>query len=251
MIRLITVDSGSSGNCYVIESTSEEGFAGRLIIEAGVPFNRVQKALKFDLSGIAGVILSHEHLDHAKYVADFQKRGIRVYATDGTLMKLGLLDDVGSNGCEQMTRKCVYKIGAFHVMPFETEHDAAKPCGFLIDCPDGNRILFATDTYYIKYKFPHVNLFMIECNYEESILQQNIKTGIVHPSVAERVRKSHMSLSQCIATLQANDLSETKAVVLIHLSDNNSKEDGFKRRIEEATGKPVYVAQKNLKVSFF
>jgi phosphoribosyl 1,2-cyclic phosphodiesterase len=49
--------SSSSGNCYLLESKTDV-----LILEAGVPFSKVKKALDFNLEKIRGVLLSHEHL---------------------------------------------------------------------------------------------------------------------------------------------------------------------------------------------
>jgi len=59
-----------------------------------------------------------------------------------------------------------------------------------------------------------------------------------------------MSLNTCKETLLANDLSQVQKIVLIHLSDSNSDERKFKKVIEEATGKIVYVANNNQILEF-
>ena len=56
--------------------------------------------------------------------------------------------------------------------------------------------------------------------------------------------RSHMSLENCKELLRANDLSKVKEIHLLHLSDENSVEDQFKKEIAALTGLPVYVAQK-------
>ena len=248
MIHLITVVSGSSGNAYVIECTNEAGSVDRLIIEAGMRFKDVQKALKFDLSGIWGCLISHEHKDHAGFADQVAKRGIVLFSTRSTLDAIKLAK---GSAMVPLAYKSLIAIGPFRVLTFQTEHDAAEPCGFLIDCPDGNTILFATDTYYLKYRFEGVTMFMLECNYDEKILQRNISNGLVHPSVGERVKKSHMSITQCIDTLKASDLSQTKAIVLIHLSSQNSQAEDFAQRIEKATGKMVLVAKNGTETTIF
>lgn len=241
MTTITTVGSGSSGNCYIVESVYNGVSMGRLIIEAGVRFKTVQEALKFDLKDVCGCLLSHEHGDHAGFAAEYARYQITLCGTMGTISALGL--PVGTRAV-MLPKKQSCHVGVYRVMAFETEHDAAEPCGFLINCPDGNRILFATDTYYLKYKFPMVSIYMLECNYEESVLRRNIKEGNIHPSVGERVRNSHMSLSQCVETLKANDLSKAKAIILIHLSGDNGKPEHFQRKVEEVTGRLVYVARK-------
>lgn len=242
MTKIITVASGSSGNCYIVETAYNGGLRERLIIDAGVPFNAVKRALKFDLRNLNGCLISHEHNDHALYAKQVAEQRIGIYATQGTLQNITLPEYAL---CVGVATKEPFNIGSFNVMAFRTEHDAAQPCGFLIDCPDGNRIVFATDTYYLKYKFPNVNIYMIECNYEEMILRRNIKDGTVPLSVGNRVRRSHMSLAQCCTFLTSNDLTKTKAILLLHLSKDNSNAAKFVDKVEKVTGKPTFVASKN------
>lgn len=242
MIKIITLGSGSSGNGYIIECVNDNGKVEKLLIEAGVSFKSVQQSVNFDLSNIYGCLITHEHGDHAKYVNEYLRYNIPVYATKGTLKALALK----AKNCHELTIKDTYKIGNFIVIPFDTKHDAVEPCGYYIDCPDGNRIMFATDTYYLKYKFDGVTAYMIECNYDSKILAQNIKLGYVHPNVGKRVQKSHMSLKKCIETLKSNDLSKTKAIILLHLSNNNSNKLSFIHAIETNTGKMVYSADSGL-----
>ena len=63
-MKLRVLGSGSSGNCYVLENETEA-----LIIEAGIPFMEVKKILNFNVRKIAGVVVSHSHGDHAKYIS--------------------------------------------------------------------------------------------------------------------------------------------------------------------------------------
>lgn len=236
------IGSDSSGNGYILDNGSEQ-----LLIECGMPFRMIEKELNFNISGIVGLCLSHEHFDHAKYAREYANHGIKICSTTATLDAVG----IPKSQRKDLEPKAAYRFGGFLVVPFRTQHDAADPCGFLIDCPDGNRIVFATDTYYIKYVFPKVNYWMIECNYSKQVLSDNVKEGIVHPVVAQRTTKSHMSIDQCISTLRANDLSDTKGIIPLHLSkDNSLKKDVITDIIQKATGKPVYIAEKSTKVTF-
>lgn len=248
MIHIHTIGSGSSGNCYIVECTNEAGYIEKLIIEAGMPFKDVQKALKFDLSGISGCCITHNHGDHAGFIKQYAEKHIKLYSTRGTFYAFGLTDNAR---CTCMTKQTAYMIGRFRILAFETEHDAAEPCGFLIDCPDGNRIVFATDTYYLKYKFPDVTIWMIECNYDEKLLQANVKAGLIPLTIGNRIRKSHMSLAQCIATLRANNLSRTKSIILIHLSNRNSNATLFEQQVGKAVGKMVCVAKNGSQTIIF
>lgn len=51
-----TIGSGSSGNCYILDSGKEI-----LVLEAGVPFSDVKEIIDYQTSRIIGVLSSHEH----------------------------------------------------------------------------------------------------------------------------------------------------------------------------------------------
>jgi len=85
---------------------------------------------------------------------------------------------------------------------------------------------------------------MIECNYAKEILKKNIDRGKIPKVVANRLHSSHFELENVKEFLKANDLSQCKAIYLMHLSDGNSDEARFKHEIMALTGKPVIVCQK-------
>ena len=58
-MELKILGSSSKGNCYLLDNGND-----CLMIECGIPFKDVQKAVNFGISRIAGVIISHEHGDH-------------------------------------------------------------------------------------------------------------------------------------------------------------------------------------------
>ena len=236
------IGSDSSGNGYILDNGSEQ-----LLIECGMPFRMIEKELNFNISGIVGLCLSHEHFDHAKYAREYANHGIKICSTTATLDAVG----IPKSQRKDLEPKAAYRFGGFLVVPFRTQHDAVDPCGFLIDCPDGNRVVFATDTYYLRYTFPLVNYFMMECNYSKEVLHKNVEEGTVHPSVARRIKESHMSLDRCVSTLKANNLSQTKGIILLHLSkDNSAKRNLILDEVQKATGVPVFFAEKSTKVTF-
>ncbi len=238
---MTVLNSGSSGNGYVLQNDTEA-----LVIECGCHVLGCEKTLHFNTRKVVGCLVTHEHQDHAKYIRDYAKY-MPVYATAGTLRATENEKTINCNVLEMLTKR---KLGGFTVLPFPTEHDAEEPCGFIIHHMEFGNLIFATDTYYLKYKFSYPSWFMLECNYDARLLQENVENMITPVSVAKRVRKSHMSLEQCIKTLQSNDLSEVKGIVLLHLSSNNSSKRAFLRKVQEATGRFVCVAQKGLEIEF-
>lgn len=225
-MKLHVLGSSSSGNCYLFQS---EKTGEVLAVEAGVKFNKVKKVLDFNLNSIVGCIVSHEHGDHAKCVGDFINACIPCYMSQGTKHALGFSSNYWAKGLlpfEQVV------INGFRVIPFPVQHDAAEPYGYLIRHEECGTVLFATDTYFLKYKFPGLNNVMLECNYSKEILDANFTAGRIDKKRYERTIKSHMSYDNCLLTLQANDLSQVCNILLLHLSDNNSNATEFIHGIE-------------------
>lgn len=166
------------------------------------------------------------------------ERGIDVYSSIDTFKALG----IKHHRAKAIISKQKFSVGNFTVLPFEVQHDAINPMGFLINHKEFGNLLFATDTFYIKYKFSNIDYMMIECNYSRKILDVNFENGKINAKVRNRVIKSHFSLENVIEFLKANDLSRLKAVYLLHLSDLNSDKELFIKEISKIVGVPVYAA---------
>lgn len=235
-MKLICIASGSTGNGYALVGEKEI-----LLLEAGVKWQSVVQAIGYKVSSVRGCLITHEHNDHCAYVDTYAKY-VPIYATSGTLRAKGIDDGYNYNSV-RLSKP--FKIGYFNILPFNTVHDSAEPCGFLIQHPevDGN-ILFATDTASIPLRFNNLAYILIECNYDKSFLQKNIKNGNIPQSVAARICKSHMELANCVRFLQYNDLNNTRGIILIHLSQNNSDEKTFVSTIQNLASKFVCVARK-------
>ena len=176
--------------------------------------------------------------DHSKAANDLMKAGVNVYASLGTINALGLT----GHRIIPVEEKKTIKVGEWSVLPFKTEHDCEDPLGFVLQNKVKENLLYATDTYYLKYRFPGLTHIMLEVNYSMDILNKNIESGIVPAVHKNRVIQSHMSLETVKEFLKANDLSQVQEIHLIHLSDQNSHAKLFKEEIQKISGKPVYIA---------
>lgn len=119
--------------------------------------------------------------------------------------------------------------------------------GFLIQYkPTREKLLYATDTYYIKYKFSKLNYLLLECNYNKEIAKENTQNGVINKTRYSRLLESHFSLENVLKFLKSNDLSYTKNIVLCHLSDANSNENIMQSEVYEQTGIPTTIAKPGL-----
>jgi phosphoribosyl 1,2-cyclic phosphodiesterase len=143
--------------------------------------------------------------------------------------------------------KVVQKIGEFSIMPFSLVHDV-KCYGYLIKHSESGQIVFITDTLFCHYKFKGLSQIIIEANYSEEILDENLQSGKTVPKVRERVVSSHMSLETCKEFIRSNDLSKVRNIVLIHLSSSNSDAAAFSSEINQMTWKKTFVAEAGMNI---
>lgn len=248
-MELRVVASGSEGNAYVLQNEGEA-----LLLEAGVSFKKVLPALNYDVSKVQGVLISHEHGDHAGHIGEVLAYGLPVYASKGTIegaKKYAANTDYQPTAFEeQETGYQRLQLGGFTIIPFDTKHDAKQPTGFYIWHNETGGILFATDTYYLKNRFAGLSNILIECNYDQEQLEENLIAGRIDAERYRRVRKSHLSYTTCLQMLEANDLSRVYNIVLIHTSKDNGNAQAFRKGIAKATGKTVSVATPNLNINF-
>ena len=243
-MKLIVLGSSSRGNCYVLKPDSGK----YLVIECGVKLAKLKAAVNFNVRDCAGILISHEHADHAGAVEQAMRACLPIYMSEGTASAINTeIDPFGVHFMKPLMR---YQIADFAVCPFPVEHDAAEPFGFVIDHPESGRILFATDTAFIPHKFAGLNNIMIECNYRTDILNANVRSGKIRKPVRDRIIGSHMSFQTCRDTLIENDLSAVVNIVLIHLSSDNSDAEEFRRGIAGATNKNVVIARPGTEIEF-
>ena len=204
----------------------------------------VKKSLRFKINGIRGVLVSHEHKDHSKYIKEFLKCGIRVLALPSVFESQG----ISSPFAKRIEPMHGYMVGGFKVLPLPVAHDV--PCvGFVIEHEEMGKLVFITDTMMLEYKLPKLNHIMLEANYSDEILQGNIDDGIVPVAMRSRLLHSHMELETAKGILRSNDLSTVNEVVLLHLSGDNSDAGLFRREVQEMCGKPVYIAANGLEIN--
>lgn len=215
---LRVLNSGSSGNCYILENDAEA-----LIIEAGLPFKEVKKALDFNVRKIVGVICSHRHKDHSGYVAEYEKAGISVFKP-----------------YESEMERQVRTYGGFVIKSFLLVHDVPC-CGFYLFHEDIGSLVYASDTEYIKYRFKGLNHILVEANYSKKLVSDI-------PEKRRHVLTGHMEIDTACEFIEANRSTALRNVVLLHLSSESADAEDFKAKAENAAKCPVYVAEKGLEI---
>lgn len=239
MIDVKVIGTGSSGNCYLVNVNGTQ-----LLLECGLSFKTIQKALNFKLSDVSACLVTHEHGDHSKAVKDLMKNGINVYATKGTFEALNVSGHRAiSFRKDKVDTYCYHFFNRFMILPFQAIHDVREPVSFYIqDIHTKESLLFITDTAYIKYKIPNVDVLMVECNYVKSVIDKKVQDGKLHHVLRNRIVKNHMSLETLKEALKQADLSNLKEMYVLHLSDSNSDEKYILEELQKLTGKSIKIA---------
>jgi len=231
MFNVDIIASSSKGNCYRVDVGGAP-----LLLECGINIARIKKALGFRLSSIAACLVTHEHKDHSMALPEMLRSGVDCYMTEGTASALGI-----SHHRAHFVRPLVsFRVAGWDIIPFPAIHDAADPVGFLL-VGGGEKILFATDTAYIPNRFNGLTRIMVECNYSQGAMDDNVERGQLNPSLRDRIVMNHFGLPGVIDMLKANDLTGLKDIHLLHLSDNNSNAGEMQSAVEKCTGVPVYL----------
>ena len=224
--------SSSAGNVYAVSDRET-----LLLLECGLTYKKLQKAVGFDLSKFAACLVSHCHSDHSKSVKELISRGMPVYMSSGTAEALGLEGAaLDAAMCTEHGKQL--SVGSIDIVPFATFHDAKEPQGFLLRSrADGDVLVFATDTVNLQYRFPGVNILAIEANYDKYILERSQRPE----KVKKRIQNTHMEIDVLCDYLRSLDLSECREIYLLHLSDGTSHEGHFINKVLRAVPPGIQV----------
>ena len=225
-MNLKVIGTGSSGNAILVNDGQTN-----LLLDAGVPFKVINKALDYKIDSLVAVLVGHAHFDHSKAVSDLVRAGIPIVINDETATKV----------CGEIpyTQVKGQTIGDWKVISFPVEHDDVMPVGFLVyNQLHKHRLTYVTDTGFMEYLPEKQNTIIVECSYCPDILEDNrIEIG---EERYLRLKKYHFGLNRVIEFLKAVDKSELKNIILVHLSKTNSDEKQMVEEIEAAIGiKPV------------
>jgi phosphoribosyl 1,2-cyclic phosphodiesterase len=208
-MRLKIIGTGSSGNCYLLTTNTEE----TLILDAGLRITEIKKGLNWDLRHVFGCIVTHEHKDHNKAISALESIGVQIFAP--------YRNDSG------VKFKAPWKVRTFDLTDLNdkwmhTNGDVSEcPCyGFWIQHPEMGTMIYATDTELIKWRFKNVNHILLGVNYDPELLPgDDAKTT--------HVVRGHMSIDTACDFVKANASDQLQNVIMCHLSNENADAGKF------------------------
>ncbi|HEY5763908.1 MAG TPA: MBL fold metallo-hydrolase, partial [Rhodocyclaceae bacterium] len=174
--------------------------------------------------GIAGILLTHEHGDHAAGVFRFARRhSLPVWLTYGTCSacEANIGDEVD---IRLIDSHAPFAVGDIEVRPFPVPHDAREPTQFVFS-DGGSRLGVLTDigesTRHVEQMLSGVDALVIECNHDRAMLA----ASRYHDSLKRRIggRLGHLANDLAAGIVAAIDVSRLQHLVAAHLSAENNR----------------------------
>ncbi len=235
-MEVITLQSGSSGNCVFVRSGET-----RLLFDAGISGIKAESRLAeygYDIRDCHALILSHEHCDHISGVGVFHRKfGLPVYANLRTWNATRSKPATGWIGSpNHFVSGKPFQIGSLRIEPLRTPHDAIEGVCFVIeDVESGQRFGLLTDLGHVFSALQKVigslDAVLIESNYDVEMLRH----GTYPQRLKDRIsgKRGHLSNDDAAQLLDSCDESQLQWVCLGHLSaHNNSPEVALATHLE-------------------
>lgn len=217
----ISLQSGSNGNCFYVETGNV-----RLLFDAGICGAEAERrlaAMGRDIREVDGLIISHDHADHIRYAGVYQRKyNIPLYITPRTLYRaerermLGRLRDVN-----YFLAGGKIQFGGLSVQTIPTPHDAEDGVAFVVSSR-GKHLGILTDLGHpfkeLEPVLASLDAVFIESNYDFEMLAK----GPYPPSLKRRIKgpKGHLSNKEAAELLQAGQ--KLQWACLAHLSQKNN-----------------------------
>lgn len=227
-MRMVSIASGSSGNCIYIGSDNTH-----ILVDAGISNKRIEQGLnELGLKGseLNGILITHEHSDHIKGLGVLaRKYGIPVYSTKETLEAIQDVKSLGEYPPELLhpiAHDVNFSVGDLDIDPFMIDHDAANPVAYRVR--NGKKsVAVATDMgHYSQYIIDHLlelDALLLESNHDVRMLE----SGPYPYYLKRRILGDHGHLSNENAGRLLSCIlhDKLKHIFLGHLSKENNYEE--------------------------
>ena len=227
-MRMMTIASGSSGNCTYIGDDITH-----ILIDAGISGKKIEEGLaRADLSPkeLDAILITHEHSDHIGGLGVISRKyNIPIYATAGTIRGIQASRSVGfiDNDLYQIIdRNEECEIGSLLIGAHPVSHDAADPVCYKVICGQ-RQIAVATDMGCFDEEMvaflQGLDSLVLEANHDINMLS----VGSYPYHLKQRIlgNKGHLCNEAAGRLLSEILHDDMKHIILGHLSrDNNLPE---------------------------
>ena len=219
-MRVCNLASGSKGNCTYVETEN-----ARVLVDVGVSAKYVidnLNEINVLPESIDAILITHEHSDHIKGVANFaRKYNVKILCAE--TLKEVLATQL--QGCDNLIKSYVggFEIADLKVIPFPLSHDSVACFGYKFIDGDAS-VSLATDLGYCSESVFKIikssAVVFLESNYDPEMLF----ACKYPPFLKKRImgKQGHLSNTDCALLAEKLAYSGTRQIVLSHISENSN-----------------------------
>jgi phosphoribosyl 1,2-cyclic phosphodiesterase len=226
-----SLGSGSSGNALLIDTGD-----GAVLIDCGVGVRPLAVGLRAAgrrLDQLDAVLLTHEHVDHARLLPRALAARVPIVATAGTARAAA----VPRPAWQEVRRGAALRLPHLTVTALAVAHDAAEPCGYFVEAAEGRIVVLtdlgSPDPALVEY-LAAADLIVLEANHDEAML----RAGPYPAPLKRRILSAtgHLANADCAGLLATalGDARSPRTVWLAHLSLTNNRPDLARSAVERA-----------------
>ena len=253
-MNFICFGSGSSGNCYYLES---RGTA--ILIDLGIGVRAFRKHLSdygLTVPRIAAIIVTHDHTDHIKAVGPLALQfRLPVYAAplvhEGMMRNRFMTKKVPLEQQRPTEVGVPFEVGNFRITPFAVPHDARDNNGYFVELihPEEGGDIFSpapadprptfcliTDAgRFTDEMIPFVQRarhLIIEANFDRTMLENGPYPQFLQQRISNG--RGHMDNRLTAEALRRHLTPITRRIWLCHLSEENNRPELAHKTVQSA-----------------
>lgn len=220
MISTCSLQSGSNGNCFYVETRDVQ-----LLFDAGISAKQAYQRLSVhdrDIANVKALLISHDHSDHSRHAGVFHRRiAAPLYISHGSWQacksKLGAVREV-----KPFDAGGELRFGRTLVQTIPTAHDGKDGVAFVISS-EGKKLGIFTD---LGHRFAGIENWLADLDglYLESNYDPDMLANGPYPYwLKQRIigNGGHLSNHQA-ADLVRDSCKKLKRLILAHLSEHNN-----------------------------
>lgn len=217
-MRSFALSSGSSANCFYVESKTNDKF----LVDLGLSYLKTCEILEsrnIDINNLKAVFITHEHSDHVIGIKTFLKNlNCNFYMTKGTFEALNLKNDK----IKIIKENQIINFDKFKVFVVSKPHDAKEPVSFVFE-EQGYKLGIFTDLGHVTSQIidilKNLDVIYLEANYcNEIISYKDLNINYLNRLVSDT---GHLAVKQSCEILKKIIRNEQK-IILSHISENTN-----------------------------
>lgn len=225
-MKLITLSTGSKGNCYILMSNN-----GKFcVLDCGLKLKSITSHPEFTtFADLDFMFSTHEHKDHSLSLEDFKLCGCEIVSYENA--------DTTKN----------ITIGQWRLRLFHVKHNAVNYGIIIHDTVENKTICYATDFIEMP-KIKNVDYWLYEINYDDFTVDRIIESQDISKIHVANNIQHHNSLEY--AEQYFTELgNKPKLIVACHTSNMGGTPERIKAKMKSLCDR-IEVAKRDLVVEF-